>query len=88
LQTIGKKNNPWEEKSIRTKFKGYVFGILRFYGEVEEEKNTQQNYTDSINYPILDPYLTQIFNQSQMYASLPYKETMRLILPDVVMCEI
>ena len=41
-----------EEKSIRTKFKEYVFGILSFSAEVEEEKHTQQNYTGNINYPI------------------------------------
>jgi len=33
-------------KSIRTKFKENIFGILTFTGEVEEEKHTQQNYTD------------------------------------------
>jgi hypothetical protein len=44
------KNNPWEEKRIRTKFKEYVFGILHFSAEVEKEKHTQQNYTSNTTY--------------------------------------
>ena len=64
MQTIGKKNNPWEEKSIRTKFKEYVFGILSFSAEVEEEKHTQQNYTGNINYPIRESSLFEIFNNT------------------------
>jgi len=40
-------------------------------------------YNDMTKY-----FASEIISQSQMYASLPFNETMRLILLDVVVCEI
>ena len=38
FRATSEKNKPREEKSIRTRFKEYVFGILTLSEETEEEK--------------------------------------------------